>query len=72
MLSFWTWFDIEQDWDYGLVEVSVDGGATWTTVPGNLTTNPNPNGNNSEGNGITGTTGWVQGNFDLSTWGGAN
>jgi immune inhibitor A len=70
-LSFWTWFDIEQDWDYGFVEVSADGGATWATVPGNLTTNHDPSGNNSEGNGITGTTGWVQGHFDLGAWGGA-
>src|SRR5262249_50295834 len=29
---FWLWDDytIEQDWDYGFVEVSTDGGATWT------------------------------------------
>ncbi|MGX5696169.1 immune inhibitor A domain-containing protein [Agromyces soli] len=30
--KFWMWNDfvIEEDWDYGFVEVSTDGGATWT------------------------------------------
>ena len=29
---FWMWnnFHIEEDWDYGFVEVSTDGGTTWT------------------------------------------
>jgi len=70
-LTFWTWYDIETDWDYGYVEVSTDGGATWTTVPGNITTNSDPNGNNQEGNGITGNSGgWVFATFDLSAYGG--
>ncbi len=72
MLSFWAWFDIELDWDYGFVEISDDGGASWATVAGNLTTNFDPNGNNAEGNGITGWSGgWVQGNFALSAYEGA-
>jgi len=25
-LEFWTWYDIEEDWDYAYVEVSTDGG----------------------------------------------
>jgi len=29
LLTFKTWFDIEEDWDYGYVEASDDGGATW-------------------------------------------
>jgi immune inhibitor A len=30
-LRFWMWnnYEIEADWDYGFVEVSTDGGATW-------------------------------------------
>jgi immune inhibitor A len=30
--KFWMWNDyiIEEDWDYGFVEVSTDGGSTWT------------------------------------------
>ena len=44
---------------------ALDDGATWTTVPGNRTTNSNPNGNN-RGNGITGLSGgWVSATFDL-------
>ena len=72
VLSFWAWFDIELDWDYGFVEISDDGGANWATVAGNLTTNYDPNGNNQMGNGITGWSGdWVQGVFDLSAYEGA-
>ncbi|MFC4113859.1 immune inhibitor A domain-containing protein [Nonomuraea zeae] len=31
-LKFWMWnnYDIEQDWDFGFVEISTDGGQTWT------------------------------------------
>ncbi|MBB2985588.1 immune inhibitor A domain-containing protein [Terracoccus luteus] len=52
--------DIEPDWDYAYLESSPDGQA-WSTVPTNLSTNGDPNGQN-EGNGITGTTegAWVQ------------
>ena len=32
-LDFMTWYDIEEDWDYGYVEASADGGATWTKLP---------------------------------------
>ncbi|WP_328808268.1 immune inhibitor A domain-containing protein [Nonomuraea antri] len=30
-VKFWMWnnYEIEQDWDYGFVEVSTDGGETW-------------------------------------------
>ena len=30
--KFWMWnnYVIEEDWDFGFVEVSIDGGATWT------------------------------------------
>ena len=31
-LTYRTWYDIEQDYDYGFVEVSADDGATWDTV----------------------------------------
>lgn len=72
-LTFKTWFDIEKDYDYGFVEVSTDGGATWQTVQGNLTTNANPNGNNSEGNGLTGTSGpWLNATYSLAAWGNRN
>lgn len=31
-LSFRTWYDTEKDFDFGYVQVSVDGGATWETI----------------------------------------
>ena len=60
-LDFWTWYFIEEGWDFGFVEALVNG--QWVTVPlvddsGTVvTTNEDPHGNNTEGNGITGTSG---------------
>jgi hypothetical protein len=61
-VSFWTWHFIEEGWDYGFVEALVGG--EWQTLPVNLadtttvvSTNEDPHGNNTEGNGITGTSG---------------
>jgi len=31
-LSFWSKYDIEENWDKGLVQVSTDGGSTWQRV----------------------------------------
>ena len=59
------WYEIETGWDYAYLEMSLDGGITWTTVPGNLTTVLDPNGNN-RGYGITGFSGgWVAAEFWL-------
>lgn len=59
-LDFATWYFIEEGWDYGFVEALVDG--QWQTVPVTsggsvISTNSNPQGNNTEGNGLTGTSG---------------
>lgn len=65
--AFW---DIEKDWDYAYVSVSTDGGATYTNLPGSVTTSANPNGQNL-GNGITGSSGgWQPISFDLSPYAG--
>ena len=32
LLSFWQWYDTEQDYDGGNVKISTDGGATWTIL----------------------------------------
>ena len=37
-LTFKTFYDIEEGWDFGFVQVSTDGGATWTSLPGTTTT----------------------------------
>ena len=60
-LDFWSWNFIEEGWDYGFVEALVGG--QWVTVPlvddaGNVvTTDDDPHGGNTEGNGLTGTSG---------------
>jgi immune inhibitor A len=65
-LQAWMWYDIEEDWDYGYVEASTNGGQTWDILPGASTTTSNPNGN-SFGAGYTGESGgWIQESFDLS------
>ncbi|MCH8991324.1 MAG: methylated-DNA--[protein]-cysteine S-methyltransferase, partial [Acidobacteria bacterium] len=64
------WYDIENGWDYGYVEVSIDGGGFWAPLEGNVTTNDDPHGNN-RGNGITGSSGaFVPATFPLNTYAG--
>ncbi len=66
-LHFYTWYDIESNWDYAYVEVSTDG-ITFTSIPGSITTNYNPYGTN-QGNGITGSSGgFVYASFDLAAY----
>jgi hypothetical protein len=67
-LKIWCWYNTETNWDYAYVEISTDGGNTFFSIPGNITTNYNPHGNNL-GNGITGSSGgWVQGKFSLTAY----
>jgi immune inhibitor A len=73
-LSFWTWYEIEKDYDYGYVAVSTDGGLHWTTLPAAATTKDDPNGANL-GSGFTGTSGgdkpgWIRQEVDLSAYAG--
>jgi immune inhibitor A len=74
-LQFWTWYDIEEDWDFAYVEVSTDGGQTWDILPGQYTTSENKSGN-SFGQAWTGISGggdtpqWVQEEVDLSAYAG--
>ncbi len=69
-LEFWMWADIEEDWDYGYVSVSTDGGATRATLDGRHTTRANPLGNNF-GAGVTGDSGgWVAERMDLTAYAG--
>ena len=79
-LQFWTWYDIETNFDYAYVEASTDGGKTWEILPGKSTTTANPNGA-SYGPAFTGRSGavddksqtparWVQEQIDLSPYAG--
>lgn len=75
-LTFKTWFDIEEDWDYGFVEVSTSGGP-WTAIPGTITReSTNPFGSTAWLNAlgtatstdaaITGASGaWLDAEFDI-------
>ena len=74
-LSFWSWYEIEPDFDYGYVSISTDGGTRWTTLRTDATTADDPNGNNL-GNGMTGHSGsgtkpaWVKQTADLGAYAG--
>ncbi len=64
-IEFHTYYDIQTNYDYAYVEISIDG-ENFTPIEGNITTNYNPYGKN-RGNGITGNSGdWIEGIFDLS------
>jgi hypothetical protein len=68
-LSYWTWYDIEEDWDYLFVEASTDG-LTWEILKTPSGTDYNPSGN-SYGWGYTGATGgWIEETIDLSKFAG--
>lgn len=76
-LSFWTWYDIEENWDYGFVQVSTDGGTTWTSLPIAGTSSSIDSSGMPEIAaqlpGFTGNSGgWVQKTADLSAYAGKN
>ena len=67
-LEFWAWFNLEEDWDYAYLEVSTDGGGSWTILQTQHSTTNNPVGN-SFGHGITGDSGgWVHERVDLTPY----
>lgn len=70
-LSYWTWYDIEEDWDYLYLEASTDG-KTWEILKTPSSTDYNPSGQ-SFGWAYTGQTGdWKQEQVDLSQFAGQN
>ena len=84
--SMWNNYVIEEDWDFGFVEVSTDGGTTWTEQKVYDDSNAlvstddgysDPNGRMKDfGNkkyGLTGSTdGWRHDHIDLSSYAGQN
>lgn len=72
-LTFWTWYDIEENWDYGYLLVSADGGESWQMVTTAAMTDENPQGN-SFGPAFTGRSGggeqaiWIEQSADLSQY----
>jgi immune inhibitor A len=68
-LSYQTWFDVEQDWDYLYLEASTDG-KTWEILTTPSGTDDNPSGA-SYGWAYTGSSGdWKQEQVDLSQFAG--
>jgi immune inhibitor A len=68
-LNYWTWYDLEKDYDYLYVEVSEDG-ETWNILKTPSGTDENPSGN-SYGWGYNGVTdGWIEESVDLSAYAG--
>ncbi len=78
-LTFSTWYDLEDGWDYAYVAASTDGGSHWQILKGRNSTDKNPAGN-AFGWGWTGMSGgkgpsdegaeWVQERVDLSAFSG--
>ena len=73
-LNYWTWFDLEKDYDFTYLEASLDG-KTWEILKTPSGTDNNPSGN-SYGWGYTGLSGspdsaqWIQESVDLSKYAG--
>jgi len=65
-MGFWTWFDLEDKFDYVYISVSKDGSLWEKLAPNNCTESQNP-----FGCGFTGTSGgWIQQTLDLSRFAG--
>jgi immune inhibitor A len=68
-ISYWTWYDLEKDYDYVYLEASTDG-KNWQILQTPSSTDTNPSGN-SYGWGYTGTTqNWIRETVDLSQFDG--
>ena len=67
-LTYQIWYDLEEGWDYGYLEVSVDGGERWDILEAPNTTEKNPIGN-SFGMGYTGASErWIEETVDLTAY----
>jgi hypothetical protein len=74
-LSFDTYWDIEDNWDFGFVQVSTDGGYTWTSLSNAYTTAViDPDGHPDIAANLPGLTGlsggWMNISYDLSAYAG--
>jgi immune inhibitor A len=71
-LSYWTWYDLEEDYDYVFLEVSSNG-KDWRIIRTPSSTSENPSGN-SYGWGYNGSSGgngsWIREQVDLSSFAG--
>ncbi len=74
-MKYWTWYEIEEDWDYAYLLVSTDNGTHWTLLPGASGREADPNDQNL-GHGFSGVSGngkeavWIEEAADLSAYAG--
>jgi bacillopeptidase F (M6 metalloprotease family) len=69
-LGFWSWYELEPEWDRAYVAVSQDEGISWTALQGRFTSSDDPVGN-SFGPSYTGRSGgWREEEIDLSSFAG--
>jgi hypothetical protein len=76
-LTFDTYYDIEEFWDFGFVQVSADGGHTWTSLANAYTTSDHdPSAHPTVVANLPGLTGWsgawINMSYDLSAYAGQN
>ena len=64
-LSYEIWHEIEEDWDYGYLQISTGNGRSWEVLATPHTSEANPVGNNF-GSGYTGDLDWTKENIDLA------
>ncbi|WP_404450565.1 immune inhibitor A [Virgibacillus necropolis] len=74
-LDFDAWYNIESNWDYAMVQVSTDDGATWTSLSSDRTSSVvDPNGYPAIKENLPGYTGssdgWVHESIDISDYAG--
>jgi hypothetical protein len=69
-LDYNVWYDIEDNWDYGYLQISVDDGANWLVLPTANTDATNPHGV-AYGPGYSGESGgWVSESVPLDAYAG--
>lgn len=74
-LTFDTYFSIEEQWDFGFVQVSENNGETWTSLANEYTSDViHPDGYPAIGENLPGldgeSGGWISMSFDLSAYSG--
>jgi hypothetical protein len=74
-LKYWTWYDVEEDWDYIYLLASSDGGAHWKLMATSSSRSNDPTGQNL-GLGVTGRSNggdpaaWIEETVDLGAFAG--
>lgn len=70
-LNYQVWYQVEEDWDYGYLEASLNQGQTWDVLTTPHSSPKNPVGN-GYGPGYTGESrGWIGQTIDLAPYAGA-